>query len=205
MEKYIIDAIHNSLRTIAAGTTRPQKKAIAEIVRGLFTKGEPILRRLAQNEDASAKKQGEKYGYHLGKVDLTETVEVFALRKVASVMRRNTVIVYDCTDINKENAKTMEGLGGIWDGSEGKGGQGYELHGVGVNGTLLALRVQIFWKLRNIVALVQLVVVLSTSLFHSVLKSTYTLVVALLQVYKLFLRKQSLSVNIASFVSPCHR
>ena len=356
MEKYITDAIHNSLRTVTAGTTRPQQKAIAEVVRGLFTKGEPILRHLAQNAEVSAKKQAEKYSYHLGNVDLTEAVEMLALRKVAATMRKNTVIAYDCTDINKEDAETMEGLGGIWDGSAGKGGQGYELHGVGVNGVLLSLRVhddncnmmpqtrlsvmeqvvsvlgtrgiwvldrgndsrsfyqnlrhslkvrfiartrdnrkvvlvktgvqysikdlpegrhavrimsekqnivdpdvyllvikrlkekleplrlltnlgwnefsdtqimtmylkrwgienifrsakvcfglekvrvQSFKKLKNIVALVQLVLVLSAHLFRAIQKSTYTLVVALLQVYKLFLGKRSLTLNHDSFV-----
>ena len=141
MEKYITDAIHNSLRTITADMTRPQQKAIAEIVRGLFTKGEPILRHLAQNSETSAKKQAEKYSYHLGHVDLTETVEMLALRKVSATMRKNTVIAYDCTDITKDEAEKMEGLGGVWDGSERTGAQGYELHGVGVNGVLLALRV----------------------------------------------------------------
>lgn len=356
MEKYITDAIHNSLRTITAGMTRPQQKAIAEVVRGLFTKGEPILTHLAQNAEASAKKQAEKYSYHLGNVDLTEIVEMLALRKVSSTMRRNTVIAYDCTDINKEDAETMEGMGGIWDGSAGMGGQGYELHGVGVNGVLLALRVHddthhmmpqtrlsviervvsvlgsrgiwaldrgndsrtfyhdlrhslhvrfiartkdnrkivlvktgvqcsikdlsegrhavhlmgekpntvdpdvylliikrlheereplrlltnLGWqefsdrqivtmylkrwgienifrsakvcfglekirvqnlrKLKNIIALVQLVLVLSAHLFRTIQKSTYTLVVALLQVYKLFLGKRSLTLNYDSFV-----
>lgn len=356
MEKYITDAIHNSLRTVTHGMTRPQQKAIAEVVRGLFTKGEPILTHLAQNPGMTAKKQAEKYSYHLGHVDLTEAVEALALRKVASTMRNNAVIAYDCTDINKDDAEEMEGLSGIWDGSEGKGAQGYTLHGVGVNGILIALcvhdaetetapqtrfavmerivrvlgnrgiwvldrgndsgafyrdlrhslnvrfiartkenrkvvlvktgeyislkdlpegrhavhlrgekqntvdpdvyllvvkrlrehreplrlltnlcwqefsdrqivtmyikrwgienifrsakvcfglekvRVQRFVKLKNIVALVQLVLVLSAHLFRTLQKSTYTLVVALVQVYRLFLSQQSLSMNYDSFV-----
>jgi hypothetical protein len=141
MEKYITDAIHNSLRTITSGMTCPQQKAIAEMVRGLFTAGEPILTHLAQNPTISAKKQAEKYSYHLGNVELTQRVEDMALRKIASTMRRNTVIAYDCTDITKEEAESMENLSGVWDGSEGKGAEGYELHGVGVNGMLLSLRV----------------------------------------------------------------
>jgi len=141
MEKYITDTIHNSLRTITSGLSRPKQKAIAEMVRGLFTAGEPILTHLAQNPAISAKKQAEKYSHHLGHMELTQRVEQFALRKIASTMRRNTVIAYDCTDINKESSKKMEYLSGIWDGSEGKGAEGYELHGIGVNGTLLALRV----------------------------------------------------------------
>jgi hypothetical protein len=141
MEKYITDAIHNSLRSVTHGMTRPQQKAIAEIVRGLFTAGEPILTHLAQNAEISVKKQAEKYSYHLGNVNLTQAVEDLALRKSSSTMRKNTIIAYDTTDIAKDEAEEMENMGGIWDGSEGRGAQGYELHGVGVNGILLALRV----------------------------------------------------------------
>lgn len=140
MEKYITDAIHNSLRSITGKLTRPQQKTVEEIVRGLFTDGEPILTHLAQNPDVSVKKQAEKYSYHLGNINLTEQVEALALRKVASTVRKNTVIAYDTTDINKDAAEKMEKLSGVWDGSEGKGAQGYELHGVGVNGLLLGLR-----------------------------------------------------------------
>ncbi len=142
MEKYITDAIHNSLRSVTGALTRPQRKTVEEMVRGLFTEGEPILTHLAQNPDAGAGKQAEKYSYHLGNIALTESVEALALRKVASTVRKNTVIAYDTTDINKDEAEQMEGRSGIWDGSEGCGAQGYELHGVGVNGTLLALRAQ---------------------------------------------------------------
>lgn len=140
MEKYITDAIHNSLRPVTGKLTRPQQKAVAEMVRGLFTEGEPILTHLAQNPDITVKKQAEKYSYHLGNINLTEVVEALALRKVVSTVRKNTVIAYDTTDINKEDAERMENIGGVWDGSEGRGTQGYELHGVGVNGTLLGLR-----------------------------------------------------------------
>ncbi len=142
MEKYITDAIRNSLRSVTGKLTRPQQKAAEELVRGLFIEGEPILRHLAQNTAITVKKQAEKYSYHLGNMALTENIEALALRKVASTIRKNTVIAYDTTDINKDDAETMEGLGGVWDGSAHCGAQGYELHGVGVNGTLLTLRVQ---------------------------------------------------------------
>lgn len=140
MEKYITDAIHNSLRTITTGMTRPQEKVVAEVVRGLLTKGEPILTHLAQDPTLTVKKQAEKYSYHLGNVDLSETVEAFALRRVSHGMRKDTVIAYDCTDIAKNEAEAMEGLSKIWDGSEGCSATGFLLHGIGVNGILLMLR-----------------------------------------------------------------
>lgn len=57
MEKYITDAIHNSLRSIMGSLTRPQQKTVEEVVRGLFTDGEPILTHLAQNPEVSTGKQ----------------------------------------------------------------------------------------------------------------------------------------------------
>lgn len=140
MEKYITDAIHNSLRSVTGPLTRPQQKTIEEIVRGLFTKGEPILTHLAQNPDVSSGKQAEKYSYHLGNVDLTESVEALALRKVVSTVRKNTIIAYDITDLAKDYAETMEQISPVWDGSRGLVSPGFLLHGIGVNGTLLTLR-----------------------------------------------------------------
>ena len=65
---------------------------------------------------------------------------------------------------------------------------------------LEAIRVLSFQKLCNLVALVQLVLVLSVSLFRMIQKSTYTLVVALVQVYKIFLHAKSLERTHDSFV-----
>jgi hypothetical protein len=62
------------------------------------------------------------------------------------------------------------------------------------------VRLQSFRKLKNIVALIQLVLVLSAHLFRAIQISTYTSVVALLQIYKLFLGKRSLTLNHDSFV-----
>jgi transposase len=42
MYKYIQDSIKNNSRFVLNGLSRPQQKALSEIVRGLFTAGEPI-------------------------------------------------------------------------------------------------------------------------------------------------------------------
>ena len=107
MNKYIQDFIRNNSRSIFYGLTRPQKKAITEVIRGFFTAGTPILRHLAQDPNKTAKKQGEKYSYHLGKVDLKEKVEEFSVKKAKGEVRKNTIIAYDLTDIAKEAAKKM--------------------------------------------------------------------------------------------------
>ena len=141
MSQYIQDCIRNNLRCIIRDLSLPQKKAVSEITRGLFTAGKPILSHLAQDETKTAKKQSEKYSYHLGRIHLMEKVNDFAFRKVKKMIRKATIIAYDLTDINKECAKKMEKLSTVWDGSRRKPATGYTLHGIGVNNILVELRV----------------------------------------------------------------
>jgi len=141
MYKYIQDSIKNNSRFVFHGLTKPQKKALSEVVRGLFTAGEPILRHIAQDETKSAKKQAEKYSYHLGNVQIQEKVEELALKQAQKQIRKRTVIAYDLTDISKESAKKIEKLSKVWDGSKRKVTTGFSLHGVGINGILTKFQV----------------------------------------------------------------
>jgi hypothetical protein len=140
MYKYIQDFIGNKSRSIFSGLSLPQKKSLAEILRGLFVEATPILRHLAQNKEISAKRQADKYSYHLGNVDLQSKVEEFALKMVIPEIRKNTVIAYDLVDIAKPDSKKMEKLSQVYDSSEGSIEPGFILHGVGVNNILLKLR-----------------------------------------------------------------
>lgn len=141
MAKYILDLIRNNSRSILKGLTGPQRKAVMEIIRGLYIAGRPILRHLAQRTDIGAKRQGDKYSYHLGRIDLRKRVDEFSTNRVRGEIKKNTIIAYDLTDINKEYAEKMEKRGWAWDGSRGESAKGYELHGVGVNGVLLKFEI----------------------------------------------------------------
>ena len=121
--------------------SRPQQKSIGEIIRGLFTAGKPILRHLAQDETKSAKKQAEKYAYHLGNVNIVDKIDEFALKLAQKHIRKNTVIAYDLTDIAKESSKKIEKISTVFDGSKRKPATGFLLHGVGINRVLVRLRV----------------------------------------------------------------
>lgn len=140
MYKYIQDTIRNNSRSIMAGMTKPQKKSFAEIVRGIFVENTPILRHLAQDKTKTAKKQGEKYSYHLGHMDLRGRIEEFSLARVKCEVKRNTIIAYDLTDLSKESAKKIPYLSRVFDGSKGRITNGFVLHGVGVNNMLLKLK-----------------------------------------------------------------
>jgi len=141
MNKYIQDLIRNNSRSIMKGMTKPQQKSFAEMLRGLFTGGKPILRHMAQDYSRPVKKQAEKYSHHLGNIDIKEAVDDFSLRKVKSEIQKNTVIAYDLTDIAKEHAEKMEYISRVFDGSKRKTCNGFTLHGVGVNNMLLNFEV----------------------------------------------------------------
>lgn len=141
MYKYIHDSIKNNSRSILKGLTKPQQKALSEIIRGLFTAGEPILRHVAQDKNKSAKKQAEKYSHHLGNISIQKKVEALALKQARKQIRKRTIIAYDLTDIAKESAEKMEKLSQVWDGSKRKVALGFLLHGVGINGILTHFKV----------------------------------------------------------------
>ena len=141
MQKYIQDTLRNNLRPILSSLSRPQGKAVTEMMRGLFTAGEPILRHLAQYDDVTVKKQAEKYSHHLSNIDIAVSVDSLAWRKANQQLRKDTIIAYDLTDIAKEHAKKMEKIRDIWDGSKRKVAPGFQLHGVGMNNVLLKLQV----------------------------------------------------------------
>lgn len=141
MYKYIQDSIKNNSRCVLKGLSKPQRKSLSEIVRGLFTAGEPIFRHIAQDKTKSAKKQAEKYSYHLGNVQVQEKIEGLALKQAIKQVRKRTVIAYDLTDIAKESARKIEKLSRVWDGSRKKVSTGFSLHGVGINAILTKFQI----------------------------------------------------------------
>lgn len=141
MCKYITDTVKNNLKCIIKDCTRPVQKAADEVVRGILTEGTPILRHLAQNEEKTAKKQAEKYSWHLDGQDFTEEVENLALRHAKAEMKRYSIIAYDLSDIAKECASAMEKIRRIFDGSKRKTCNGYTFHGVGINHMLIRAQI----------------------------------------------------------------
>ena len=88
MCKYITDTIKNNLKSVTKRCTVPQKKAVEEVTRGLFTEGTPILRHLIQNDEITAKKQAEKYSHHLRTVDLMKEVEKLTFRHAKEEVKK---------------------------------------------------------------------------------------------------------------------
>lgn len=141
MNKYIADSIRNNSRFVIDGLTKPQSKAVSEIIRGLFVKNTPILRRLAQDDSILTKKQAEKYSHHLGNIDLRTRVDKFAFKQAKKIIKNKTIIAYDLCDIAKEDSKKIENISIVFDGSKRKPANGFFLHGVGINNNLVKLKI----------------------------------------------------------------
>lgn len=141
MSKYISDSIRNHSRSIIKGLTKPQSKAVSQIIRGLFVKNTPILRHLVQENSKLTKKQAEKFSHHLGNINLKELVDKFSLKKALKSVKKKTIIAYDLTDINKECSNKMEKISRVFDGSKRQIQNGFVLHGVGINNLLVKLEV----------------------------------------------------------------
>lgn len=129
--KHMHDAIRNALRFVAGGCTLPQTRAVKEILTGLLRHSTPVLNHLNAEASIRVGKQSERHRRHLGNIDITERVEERIFRALPEVTE-DTVISYDLGDIAKPHAKKMEGMSGIFDGSERKPSRGYALHGVSI-------------------------------------------------------------------------
>lgn len=153
MNKYTADFTRNNTNSLcnSAGCTKPQREAIREMVGSLLTKGVPVLRQMGDRKTSNAKKESERFGNHLENIDIADAVNEHAMKKACSGIGigENDVLGYDLTDSsvecskgkNPETKKGMEWVGECFDGSKRKGSHGTAMHGVGVNGILLRLRV----------------------------------------------------------------
>lgn len=151
MNKYIADTIRNNTNSLcdSAGCTKPQREAVRDIVRGLLEKGVPVLRQLGDRKTSDAKKESERFGKHLEKIDIADAVNGHAVRKAAAGIGDDDVIAYDLTDavaehskgVNPATGRGMEWTGKCFDGSKRESSCGTGIHGVGVNGILLRLRI----------------------------------------------------------------
>ena len=137
MNKYITDTVKNNLKSVVQDLTKPEKKAIKEVVRWLMTEWTPILRHLVQSDNITAKKQAEKYSSHLRKMDLTQAIEAVALRHAKAKIGKYTIVSYDLSDISKQSAKKMENIRRVFDWSERKVTNWYTFHWVWVNQMLI--------------------------------------------------------------------
>jgi len=135
------DLIHKSLRAVIGKCSRPQQKAVKEILLSIFREGTTVINHLTDtNRKVKVGKQAERLRHHLENIDISSVVEKRVWRTLP-VISDDTVIAYDLGDIAKPCAKKMEGLHDIFDGSERKWSTGYMTHGVSIHDQPVIFRI----------------------------------------------------------------
>ncbi len=140
MDKYTLDCLRNQLNAVISEFSKPQKNCINTLVRQILIKGTPILRHLVPEDERFVKPQARKFSRHLKNNELEEKVDELALKQAKKLVEEDTSIPYNLCDIAKEDAKVMEKISKIWDGSKRKKSTGYFLHGIGVGNVLLKFK-----------------------------------------------------------------
>ena len=112
-----------------AGFNRPLQKFIRQMLFGILKGGKVQLNSIARSlqEGKFLKKTAERLGRHLGVEGLWRDLSEATLRTQRYYLRQCRYMIIDISDLQKEYAKRMAGLGRVHDGSKHKEGPGYWL------------------------------------------------------------------------------
>lgn len=194
MNKYIHDSLKNNSRCILEGLSKPQQKALSEIIRGLFTAGEPILRHIAQDKTKSAKKQAEKYSHHLGNIQIQERKLKNSQEFGMAAKGKEPIRLIHSLKYNYSKNQIVHMYLQRW-------GVENIFKRVKEKFDLELIRVLKWKKFVNLVALIQLAVLVSTIMFLKIQQSTNTLIIGVLMYYKKFIKLKNLGFNVDSFIT----
>lgn len=124
------DKLYNLSNYLCHDLTGPQKKYVRQMIQGIIKSKSCILRQIAGSldEDITVKKTCERLRNHLSNEGMYNELKHKVLKKASHRINRDTIIVMDDSDLIKSEAKKMEGLASIPDGSnDHKRGLGYKL------------------------------------------------------------------------------
>lgn len=119
--------------TVGRTATLPMRRFVTEMLYGILASKKVILSKIAEalKEKALPESTERRLSRNLGNDGLDEFKMVHNYLKYASNrLDGDVTIAVDMSDIRKKYAKKMEGLGFVWDGSEGVPHEGYYLLGM---------------------------------------------------------------------------
>jgi len=102
---------------ISTGLTKPEKKAVTEILFGMLIRKTCLVTELSRgiNEPAKFKKVLDRLTRHLSKDDLGNRLQSNYLQKVKRHIKENTLICVDYTAIVKDYAQAQDNLCKVYD------------------------------------------------------------------------------------------
>ena len=105
------------LNNLSADLQLKEKKFIKEMVSGILKSRSSIIRKIAQSheESISLEKVCERFRRHLSKKKIADKLSENLLIKKCRKFNKNSLIIFDTSDIRKNYAEKMEGLSRIYD------------------------------------------------------------------------------------------
>ena len=109
--------------------SKPEKRCYKELTSSILTTGHVHLRKLAAKvqDNMSKKNICKRFERHLAKRDFGETIDLNCLNKQCGKIKHDTIICVDASDIVKKEAKKMEGIKRVRDGSKNCQSPGYDV------------------------------------------------------------------------------
>ena len=114
-------------KKMTEGLLKPEKKFVSQVIYGIQASRDIKLSNISRslNEEIKLIKVENRLSKHMGKKDMTEGMNKKLIEEGSKRIGKETVLAIDLSDINKPYAKKMENLTKVWNGSEGKVGDGY--------------------------------------------------------------------------------
>ncbi len=106
-----------------------EKKFIKEMVSGILQSRSSIVRKIAQSleETISLEKVCERFRRHLSKKELADKLSENLLTKECRKFTKDSLIIFDTSDIRKNYAEKMEELSRIYDADKKETCSGYNI------------------------------------------------------------------------------
>jgi len=112
---------------LSAGLPKVVRRFIAESLYGIQARQSVRLTEIARSleEEIPLRKTQYRLCRQVGRDGLWKRITHSLLRRAASRIREDTLLIMDLSDISKKYARKMEYLSRVWDGSEGTVNKGY--------------------------------------------------------------------------------
>jgi len=117
------------LNNLSADLQLKEKKFIKEMVSGILKSRSSIVRKIAQSreETISLEKVCERFRRHLSKKEIADKLTENLLIKECRKLNKDSLIIFDTSDIRKNYAEKMEGLSRIYDADKKETCLGYNI------------------------------------------------------------------------------
>jgi hypothetical protein len=115
---------------VTRGFKKPERKWIGEMLYGILKSKDVKLTHIgrALKEDTKMKHTEKRLSRNVSRKDISEKLlDSYLLIPPKGGVREETILSLDLSDISKKEAKKMENLCGVWNGSEGRNSNGYWL------------------------------------------------------------------------------